>query len=97
MSPNSPFPVNIDLSSTREDSTITTDSNVFYPEVNKIVARGRIRKERFWVKCDGGGRMDFIRIADPIKEIERLGKLKDMGLITDEQFEKTKRSLLDRV
>ena len=41
--------------------------------------------------------MDFIRIADPIKEIEGLGKLKDKGLITDEQFEKTKRSLLDRV
>ncbi|MEO8616573.1 MAG: SHOCT domain-containing protein [Luteolibacter sp.] len=33
----------------------------------------------------------------PIAEIEKLGILRDKGLLTDEEFEKTKKSLLDQL
>lgn len=76
--------------------TLTTDSNVFPPEVNKIVTKG-IRREKFWIRCDGEGCMDFNHITNPLRSIEQLGKLKDKGLITDEQFEKARNVLLDRI
>ena len=69
---------------------------MFQPEVNKIVTKG-IRRQKFWIKCDGSGHMDFRHISDPLKEIEQLGKLKDKRLITEEQFEQAKMILLDRI
>ena len=96
MNPGNPFPASANLSMSHEDSTITVDSNVFPPEVNKIVTKG-IRREKFWIKCDGSGHMDFRRIVNPIKEIEQLSKLMDKNLITAEQFEQAKKILLDRI
>ena len=34
---------------------------------------------------------------DPIKKIEELSKLKDKGIITVEEFEKSKKKLLDSI
>lgn len=96
MSPGNPFPTGVNLNLSHEDSTQTIDSNIFQPEVNKIVTKG-IRREKFWIKCDGNGNMNFQHITDPIKEIERLGKLKDQKRITEEQFERAKNILLDRI
>jgi len=39
----------------------------------------------------------IIQMPDPLDQIERLGSLRDRGLITDEEFESKKRELLDRM
>jgi Short C-terminal domain len=39
----------------------------------------------------------IIQTPDPLDQIERLGSLRDRGLITDEEFESKKRELLDRM
>ena len=96
MSPGNPFPVSVDLKVSRENSTTTIDSNVFPPETNKILTKGAL-SDKFWVKCDGKGNMNFHHLTDPIKTIKELGKLHNEGLITDEQFEQAKRILLDRI
>lgn len=96
MNPGSPFSASVNLGLSHESSTTTVDSNIFPPEVNKIVTKG-IRREKFWIKCDGMGHMDFQYIVDPIKGIEQLGKLRDKNLITTEQFEQSKKILLDRI
>lgn len=96
MSSGSPFRAGVNLNLSHEESTVTVDSNVFPPETNKIVTRG-VRKDKFWIKCDGKGNMDFQHIVDPIKEIERLGKLRDKNWITAEQFEQATNLLLDRI
>ena len=96
MSPGSPFPLSVNLNATHEDATLTTDTNVFPPEINKIVTKG-MRKEKFWIKCDGKDHMDFKHITYTLKSIERLGNLKDKGRVTDEQFEDARKVLLDRI
>ncbi len=40
---------------------------------------------------------EIIQIPDPLDQIERLGSLRDRGLITDDEFEAKKRELLDRI
>jgi hypothetical protein len=40
---------------------------------------------------------EIIQMPDPLDQIERLGSLRDRGLITDQEFEAKKRELLDRM
>jgi len=40
---------------------------------------------------------EIIPMPDPMDQIERLGSLRDRGLITDDEFEAKKRELLDRI
>ena len=91
-----PFPVSVDLKMSRENSTTTTDSNIFFPRTNKILAKGALN-DKFWVKCDGKGNMNFHHLVDPLKTIRELGKLLDEDLITKEQFEQAKQILLGRI
>ena len=96
MSPGNPFPVSANLDVVYGDSTHTVDSNVFPPEVNKLVTHG-IGRQKIWIKCDGNGKMDFVYLKDPVEEIRRLGKLRDDGLLTNEKFEELSDVLLDRI
>ena len=40
---------------------------------------------------------EIIQMPDPLDQIERLGSLRDRGLITDDEFAAKKRELLDRI
>lgn len=52
MTPGNPFSINVSLNATHEDSTVTTDSNIFLPAVNKIVTKG-MHREKFWINVTG--------------------------------------------
>lgn len=75
--------------------TVTTDSNLFKPETNKIANVGVIRRKKIWVVCDGDGKMYLRSLDDPIKMIERLAKLWKKGMITEEEFQHAKAKMLD--
>ena len=99
--PESPigFPVRIDLSGSGsynvEHKKITFDSKVYPPCTNKIEELGRIKKRKFSIVCDGQGNMKLEEIMNPFEKIERLGKLLDKGLISQEDFDKKKKEILD--
>ena len=77
--------------------TITTDSNIFEPETNKVADIGLIRRKKLWIVCDGHGKMYIRHIGDPIKMIKQLAELKDKDLITEEEFQRVKDSLLGQL
>ena len=77
----SPFSLDGKLAATVKRLTITTDSNVFEPEINKVANIGLIRRKKMWIVCDGHGKMYVRHIGDPIKMIKELAKLRDRGLI----------------
>ncbi len=72
-------------------------SNIFRPEVNKIVTAGTMNRKKYWVICDGKGNLYYRLIDDPIKTLERLAMLKKKDLITEADYEQTKVNLLDRL
>ena len=88
-------PVNIDLKNT--NSTITTDTNVFPQETNKITTVGRIRQKKYYVQCNGNGHMNFNILKDPLEQIRDLSKLHEDGIITYEEFTQKKEELLKKV
>ncbi len=97
MCPGNPFPVNVDLKASYKKSIITVDSNILPPEVSKVAPVGAIHRHTYLIKCDGNGNMDFHHLEDPTKTITKLGKLRDEGRITDEEFKQTKQTLLARI
>ena len=72
---------------------LTTDSRVFKPEINKIVKIGTTRPKKMWIVCDGSGGMHLRTLDSPTKQIEDWAKLRDKGLITDEEFKRAKTRL----
>lgn len=86
-------PITADLAASTKHLTTTTDSNLFPPEVNKIVTKG-IPPRKYWIVCDGEGRMYGRRIEDPIETLERIAKLLKDGLITEEEYQRMKTALL---
>ena len=77
--------------------TVTTDSNVFPPETNKMTGLGLIKRKKMWVVCDGNGKMYFIHIQTTADMIRDLAKLKDEGALTEEEFQQGKASALRRL
>ena len=74
--------------------TVTTDSNTFPPETNKMTGLGVVRRKKMWVVCDGQGKMYFLHIQTPADTIRDLAKLRDDGLLTEEEFRQGKASAL---
>ena len=74
--------------------TDTTDSNVFPPETNKMTCLGMIRRKKMWVVCDGRGKMYFCHVQAPLDMIRELAKLRDKGVLTEEEFQQGKASAL---
>ncbi len=89
------LPVGIELKNT--NATITTDTNVFPPETNKITTVGRIKQKKYHVECNGKGQMSFYALKDPVEHIREIAKLRDDGLITAEEFEQKKKELLKHI
>lgn len=96
MSDITPFSANASASFTRTDHNIKFDLDVFPRETNKIT-KERWSKNKYLVKCDGKGNMSFELLKDPIKQIERLAKLRDQGLLTDEEFDEQKKKLMNKI
>ena len=70
------------------------DSKNFPPCTNKIEDVGLVRKRKYLIKCDGYGHMGFVELKSPLQILEELAKLKDKGIITDEEFERKKSEIL---
>ena len=94
---DSPFSLDGKLAATVKRLTVTTDSNVFPRETNKVTPISRIRREKMWIVCDGQGKMNARYIGDPTKMIEKLAKLRDKDLITEEDFQRGKDALLGQL
>ena len=71
-----------------------TDSNTFPPETNKVTDLGAVRRKKMWVVCDGQGKMYFRHIQTTADMIRELAKLRDDGLLTEEEFQQGKASAL---
>lgn len=91
-----PFSAKASLATTKH-LTVTADSNVFEPETNKVTSIGWRRQKKLWFVCDGQGRMYARYLDDPIDMIKQLAKLKDAGLLTEEEFQHAKASLLSQL
>ena len=79
----------------RNDVNITYDANIFPRETNKIIFTGRIKKKLLAVVCDGNGNMRFDLIQSPAQRIKEFAKLRKDGVITDEDFQKKKKEILE--
>ena len=77
-----------------EHKKITFDSKVYPPCTNKIEDLGRIIKRKFSIQCDGRGNMKIMQLMTPFEKIEKLGKLLGKGLISQDEFDKTKAKIL---
>lgn len=78
----------------RKTKTLTFDSNVYPPETNKISTLGVIKPRKVCVVCNGKGSVT-IQPLDVPAEVERWCRLRDDGTITDEEFERQKKRLMD--
>lgn len=87
----------IRLGATTQHTTATVDSNVFPPETNKVSTVGRLKPKKYLFQCDGQGNMRLRYMDDPIKTLERLAKLRDKGVISEEDFQQAKAKLLDQL
>ncbi len=94
---DSPISAKFNIGATREDKTLTYDTNVFAKEYNKTKKVGNIKPKTFFIKCKGNGHMDFTLLEDPINTIKKLSKLRDDGMITNEEFEEKKKELLEKI
>jgi hypothetical protein len=72
----------------------TYDSTVLPPNVSKSQTFGFFVRRTFFFKCDGKGGFEIKEISTIENKLRNLSKLKDNGLITDEDFEEQKRKLL---
>lgn len=93
------YPTKIELSGSGsyhvDHKKITIDSKVYPPCTSKIEDLGRLRKRKFSIDCDGRGHMKLQQLMNPFEKIERLGRLLNKGLITQEEFDKKKKQILD--
>ena len=76
---------------------VTTDSNTFPPETDKMTSIGMVRRKKMWVVCDGSGKMYFIHIQTLADVIRDLAKLRDEGALTEEEFQQSKASALRKL
>ena len=74
---------------------VTSEGSNSY--TNKVADIGLIRRKKLWIVCDGHGNMYIRHIGDPIKMIKQLAELKDKDLITEEEFQRVKNSLLGQL
>ena len=100
--PESPisFPVRAEANATatysRTHDTVIFDSKVYPPCTNKIEDIGIIKRRKLSIICDGQGKMNIKEVLDPFQKIEKLKKMLDKGLITEEDYERKKQDILDK-
>ena len=92
------LPVKVNLSGSGsyavEHKKITYDSKVYPPCTNKIEDLGIIKKRKFSIQCDGQGHMKIEQLMTPFEKIEKLGKLLDKGLLSQDEFDIKKKEIL---
>ena len=82
----------------RKRNEIIIDNKTFPPCYDKTEQIGRIKTHKFIIKCDMNKGFNFIEELIPFDEkIKKLKKLKDSGLITQEDFNKAKDRILDKL
>ena len=84
----------------KTDSNITIDFKTFARRTNKIEQVGgflKREKKKFLVECDGKGNLHFFPLTDEFEKLEKLDALRKKRIITDEEFEKKKKELLNRI
>lgn len=92
-----PFSIPVKFAAVIKRLSITTDSNVFEQEKSKMVTLGRLRQTKVLSTCDGKGGMHAYYLEDPVKQIEKLAKLRDKGHITEADFVRVKDKLLGQL
>ena len=55
---------------------------------------GIIKKRKFSIQCDGQGHMKIEQLMTPFEKIEKLGKLLDKGLLSQDEFDIKKKEIL---
>src|SRR5215207_10638493 len=81
----------------RKRNEIIIDDKTFPPCYDKTEQIGRIKPHKFIIKCDMNKGFHFIEALIPFDEkLKKLKKLKDSGVITEEDFNKAKDRILNQ-
>lgn len=78
----------------RSRKKIIYDSDVFPPFTNKTKDVGRLRPRTFLIKCDGHGKMGLQEILTVPERLEKLVKLKDKGLLSQEEYDAKRKEIV---
>jgi hypothetical protein len=77
---------------------IIIDDKTFPPCYNKTEQIGRIRRHKFIIKCDMNKGFHFIEELIPVSEkIKLLEKLKDSGVLSEDEFNIHKNRILKQL
>lgn len=97
MMPDIPIKPEINLEFTRSREEHVYDHKVFPLCANKIEDIGILKPKKYVIRSDWNGKINFQRLRDPMDTIRELGKLRDDGYITEEEFQIKKKELLERI
>jgi hypothetical protein len=82
----------------RKRNEIIIDDKTFPPCYDKIEQIGKIKPHKFIIKCDMNKGFHFSEELIPFdEELKKLKKLKDSGVITEEDFNKAKDRILNQL
>jgi hypothetical protein len=73
------------------------DAKVYPLCTNKIEPLGKLRQRKFSIVCQGNGIMRLEQLMNPFEKIEKLHKLYMQGIISEEDYKKKKKELLDQI
>ena len=73
------------------------DCKILPPCFSKVEPLGTLRKRKMLIECDGRGRFNIKELVNPEEQLERLAKLKEKGIMTQEEFERKKKDILERI
>lgn len=94
------YPLNIDasldvnLENSRKKLTVVLDNKTFEKCSSKTEEFGRLKSRKFVIYCDGKGEVIFKEIEAIDVKIRKFYDLFEAGIITKEEFERTKDLLL---
>lgn len=71
------------------------DLTTFPKETNVVSDLGVTNKVQLLIRCMGEGKFEVTYMKDPLQAIKELGKLRDDGVLTDEEFQREKDKQLD--
>ncbi len=73
------------------------DCKIFPPCYNKVEPLGTLKKRKMLIECDGLGRFNIKELVNFKEQLEMLAELKEKGIITQEEFERKKKDILERI
>lgn len=92
MMPDLPVKPEITFEYSRSRVEHIYDHKVFPLCANKIEDIGKIKPKKFIIRSDWHGKINFEQLRDPMETIRQLGKLRDEGYITEEEYQEKKKN-----